>query len=132
MSDRSAAKSPEKWVKDLKSKGAPKKVTDMIKGIEQSGKKYKKPKEYIMRTIIDKIPGKYLDKPTGQHGPGKSGPLSVKKKKSAIFFEKGSDEFKALEEVLIKIASDSSIENVEEIHIDLYSDHGLVKFKRGE
>jgi len=75
-------RTPGQWISYLKSKGAPKKLLDQIKAIEESGKKYNKSKEYIMRTIIDKIPKKYLDEPTKVHGPGKSGPLSQKRKSS--------------------------------------------------
>lgn len=48
----------------------------MIKGIEESGLKYKKSKEYIRRTINDKLPTWCLEKVTKMHGPGKSGKKS--------------------------------------------------------
>lgn len=51
-------------------------VIAMIKGIEESGAKYKKSKEYIRRTINDKLPTWCLEKVTKMHGPEKSGPKS--------------------------------------------------------
>ena len=51
-------------------------VIAMIKGIEESGLKSKKSKEYIRRTINDKLPKWCLEEPTKMHGPGKSGPKS--------------------------------------------------------
>lgn len=58
-----------------------KKVMDMIAGIEESGKKYDRSEEYVMRTINDKLPAWAVKEPTAVHGPGKSGPLSTKKTK---------------------------------------------------
>lgn len=55
-----------------------KKVIDMIDGIEQSGKKYDRSKEYIARTIHDKLPSWAIKKTTEMHGPKKSGPKSDK------------------------------------------------------
>ena len=49
-------------------------VVAMIKGIEESGKKYKKSKEYIRRTINDKLPSWCIKEKTKYHGQGKSGP----------------------------------------------------------
>jgi hypothetical protein len=81
--EKQAGLSVTQWVKRLKSKGAPQSVIDKIKAIEQSGKEQGKSKEYIMRTILDKIPKQYLDKPTKAHGPEKSGPLSESRKKAS-------------------------------------------------
>jgi hypothetical protein len=55
-----------------------KKVIDMIDGIEESGKKYNRSKEYVARTIHDKLPVWAIKKPTKMHGPEKSGPKSEK------------------------------------------------------
>lgn len=54
------------------------KVIDMIDGIEASGKKYDRSKEYIARTIHDKLPKWAIKHPTAMHGPEKSGPKSEK------------------------------------------------------
>lgn len=64
-----------------KSEEQIKKVLGMIDGIEESGKKYDRSKEYVMRTIHDKLPSWAIKEPTAVHGPGKSGPLSTKKTK---------------------------------------------------
>jgi uncharacterized protein YktB (UPF0637 family) len=48
-------------------------VIAMIKGIEESGLKAKKSKEYIRRTINDKLPKWCIEEVTKMHGPGKSG-----------------------------------------------------------
>lgn len=55
-----------------------KKVIDMIDGIEESGKKYDRSKEYVARTIHDKLPKWAIKKPTAMHGPEKTGPKSEK------------------------------------------------------
>ena len=83
--DKLAGLSANQWINRLKSKGAPQSLISKIKAIETSGKEQGKSKEYIMRTILDKIPKQYLDKPTKEHGKGKSGPLaeSRPKKKAA-------------------------------------------------
>jgi len=54
------------------------KVIDMIDGIEESGKKYNRSKEYVARTIHDKLPTWAIKKPSAMHGPEKSGPKSEK------------------------------------------------------
>jgi len=117
---------PAEWIKFLKSKGAPQKLIDQIRGIEESGRKYDKSKEYIIRTIIDKIPQKYLEEPTKVHGPGKSGPLAEKKKKS---FELEPDDFFDIEQRVKKIAKENNIENVEEVTFNLTANEGIVRFK---
>lgn len=61
-----------------KSEEEIKKVIDMIDGIESSGKKYNRSKEYTARTIQDKLPKWAIKHPTAMHGPGKSGPKSEK------------------------------------------------------
>jgi len=93
VSDKKQGRSPGEWISYLKSKNAPKNLIDQIKGIEESGKKYNKSKEYIMRTIIDKIPEKYLKEPTGVHGKGKSGPLSKEEKKKSSEYDMSSNSF---------------------------------------
>jgi hypothetical protein len=47
---------------------------------KKKGKKTDKAEEYAVRTAIDKLSKKYLKDPGPEHGPGKSGPLTVKKK----------------------------------------------------
>jgi len=127
--NKEAARTPGQWISYLKSKGAPKKLINQIKGIEQSGKDYDKSKEYIMRTIVDKIPARYLDKPSKVHGPGKSGPLAEKRKKSSFSFDKSSQEYISLESLIKKIAEVSHIDQVEEIHVSLTKGEGMMKFK---
>lgn len=51
-------------------------VIAMIKGIEESGLKSKKSKEYIRRTINDKLPKWCLEEVTKLHGQDKSGKKS--------------------------------------------------------
>ncbi|UCC40663.1 MAG: hypothetical protein JSV96_04235 [Candidatus Aminicenantes bacterium] len=58
-----------------------KKVIDMVDGIEASGKKYDRSKEYIMRTINDKLPTWAIEEPTPEHGPEKTGPIAEPRKK---------------------------------------------------
>lgn len=123
-------RTPGQWISYLKSKGAPQKLLDQIRKIEQNGKEYGKSKEYIMRTIIDKIPKQYLEEPTKVHGPGKSGPLSEKKKKSSI--ELDNDSYFNIEQVIKKVARDNEIDNVEEVYIKVSSTEGLVMFKQAE
>lgn len=125
--DGKKGRSPKEWISYLKSKGAPQKLIDQIKGIEQSGKKYDKSKEYIMRTIIDKIPKQYLEEPTKQHGPGKSGPLAEKKKSSVNL---DHDSYFEIERVVRKIASANNINDVESVELVLKSNSGLIKFKQ--
>lgn len=59
-----------------KSKKEINEVIAMIKGIEESGLKAKKSKEYIRRTINDKLPKWCIEEVTKMHGPGKSGSKS--------------------------------------------------------
>jgi hypothetical protein len=72
---RAAGKAHGKSAEEIK------KVIDMIDGIEASGKKYDRSKEYTARTIQDKLPKWAIKHTTAVHGPGKSGPLSEPKKK---------------------------------------------------
>jgi hypothetical protein len=69
---RAAGKAHGKSAEEIK------KVIDMIDGIEASGKKYDRSKEYTARTIHDKLPKWAIKHPTAMHGPEKSGPKSEK------------------------------------------------------
>lgn len=106
MEKQSAHKgrTPQQWISYLKSKDAPQNLIDMVKDIEESGKKYNRSEEYILRTIIDKIPEKYLKEPTSKHGPEKSGPKAEPQKKSSIKDIKNIDE-------LLKIAVEDDFFN---------------------
>lgn len=127
--DGKKGRSPKEWISYLKSKGAPQKLIDQIRGIEESGKKYDKSKEYIMRTIIDKIPKKYIEEPTKQHGPGKSGPLAEERKSSV---ELDNDSYFDVERAVRKIAKENDIDNVESVEISLTATKGLINFKQSE
>lgn len=125
MSTKTASRTPSQWISHLKSKGAPSKLIDQIKAIEQSGKDYGRSKEYIMRTIIDKIPKKYIEEPTAAHGPEKSGPKAEPKKKS---IELELNDKTAIEEIIIKIADANSIDNVSFVTMNLTHEDCIVKF----
>lgn len=144
MTTKTASRTPGQWISHLKSKGAPAKLIDQIKAIEQSGKDYGRSKEYIMRTIIDKIPKKYIEEPTAAHGPEKSGPKSDSKayiksesrrKSMELKLENRKAELnqkdhKAIEDIIIKLASANNIDNVERVYISLNKDMGFIRFKK--
>lgn len=127
-SDGKQGRSPQEWINFLKSKGAPKKLIDQIRAIEESGKKYNRSESYVLRSIQDKIPSKYLEKPTGVHGPGKSGPKSEpSKKKSSI--ELSPEEFFEVEHTLQKIAKENGISNVKQVEVSVTANEAIVRFK---
>lgn len=124
-------RTPEQWISYLQSKGAPKKLLDQIRSIEESGKEYDRSKEYTMRTIIDKIPKKYLDDPSKVHGPRKSGPKSEpSKKKSNI--ELSLDDYFDMESFIRKIAHENDIENIKEVNIAIYPESAIMQFEVDE
>lgn len=125
MTTKTASRTPGQWISHLKSKGAPAKLIDQIKAIEQSGKDYGRSKEYIMRTIIDKIPKKYIEEPTAAHGPEKSEPKAEPKKKS---IELELNDKTAIEEIITKIAGVNAISNVSFVTMNLTHNDCIVKF----
>lgn len=80
-SDGKPGQSMEELITSVKAAGkrlkkSKKEINDvigMIKGVEESGAKSKKSKEYIRRTINDKLPEWCIEKKTKMHGPEKSG-----------------------------------------------------------
>lgn len=75
----------EKWLKTY---------VGTYNGYIKDGKSDKEAKEAAARTANDKIPAKFLEKPTKEHGPKKKGPLAAYKEA----FLKDTDE-------LMKVAS---------------------------
>jgi len=121
-----ASRTPVQWINYLTSKGAPKKLIDQIKAIERSGKEYGRSKAYIMRTIIDKIPKRFLEEPTKVHGPEKSAPLSEPTTKKS--FELTAEDYASIEDAVIKIAGIHTIEGVSGITMNITPDNCIVKF----
>jgi len=115
MQDKIAGKTPDEWVQFLKDENAPKKLINQIKAIENSGKKYGRSKEYIMRTMLNSIPDKYLDNPT----------CAEKNKKS---FELSEDNYRKIEAVLSNIAKHNSIEHVTDIDLHITNTDCVAKF----
>jgi len=80
------------WLAHLRKMNCPKKTYDAFRGrwkgaleyAEDNPKRFKKKEdkeEYAARVAIDKLPKKYIENPTKEHGPGKSGPLTAPKNK---------------------------------------------------
>jgi len=133
MYNKVAGRSVSEWISFLKSKGAPEKLIDQIKAIERSGKEYGRSKEYIMRTIGDKIPKKYLEEPTAVHGPDKSGPKSDSKASPNAEPVRKSIELdpkshKSIEDTITKIASVNNIDNVSFVTMNLTHNDCIMKF----
>ena len=55
---------------------------------------------------------------------------NIKINSNTFSLNKESSEFKALEEIVTKIATDNKIEGVDSIHISLSKDDGLIGFKK--
>jgi len=70
-SDGKPGRSLKEWIADLKKQDAPKKVIDQFKAIHDSVIKDGGDEEHAMRAAIDKLPKKYIKKPTEVHGPKK-------------------------------------------------------------
>lgn len=73
------------WVKFLEKQKGPvnafkKTYKGALEHAKEKGMDKAKAEEYAMRTALDKLPKKYIDKPSKVHGPGKSGPLTKKRK----------------------------------------------------
>lgn len=90
----------EKWVKTYVSA-----YNNKIK----DGEKESVAKEYAARTAWDKVPAKFLEKPTKEHGPRKRGPLAASVVKEA--FLNDTDE-------LLKIASEEEKSALPESPLD--------------
>lgn len=119
--DKYSGRTPGQWISHLKSSGAPKKLIDQVKAIEDSGKKFGRSREYVIRTILSKIPQKYQSEPIAI----KSFVIEPINKKSV---ELSSEEYKSIEDIILKIAGANDIANVSHIDVHVTNNDCVVRF----